>query len=180
MASFFDLDWQGLFSLTTPLLELVIRGTAIYLGVMAMFRLLMKREAASLGLSDLLVVVLVASAVESGISGGYHSVTDGLILVATILAWDYVLDRLAYRVPFIGKLLHPPPVKLMQDGRFLYRNMRKEAVTEEEMRGQLRKHGIDDPALVKAAFMEGDGKISVLRKDGKRPEKIPSEGPPHE
>jgi uncharacterized membrane protein YcaP (DUF421 family) len=66
--SVFELDWTSLFGLSISLLEMLIRGSVIYLGLVVMFRLLMKRESSSLGITDLLVVVLVASAVESGIS----------------------------------------------------------------------------------------------------------------
>jgi uncharacterized membrane protein YcaP (DUF421 family) len=180
MDGFANINWQELFGLTTPLLELLLRGTVIYLGVVVMFRMLLRREASSVGLTDLLVIVLVASAAESGISGGYTSVTDGLILIATVLVWDYILDWLSFNVPFVQKLLHPPSIKLMDNGRFLYRNMRRQYITEEELRSKMRLHGLEHTRQVKAAYMEGDGKISIVPQPGEMFLQVEEDKSPHE
>jgi uncharacterized membrane protein YcaP (DUF421 family) len=168
MGTFFDVDWKALFGLSIPLLEILLRGSLIYLALVVMFRLLLKREAGSMGLTDLLVIVLVASAAESGISGGYHSITDGVILIGTVLAWDYLLDRLSFRFPAVRRLLNPPEVKLVDRGRVLYRSLRREFVTEEELLSEVRKKGLESFDQVKAAYMESDGRISVIPARGSR------------
>lgn len=92
----------------------------------------------------------------------YQSVPAGLFLVGTIIFWSYTLDWLGYRFPRMQRLVHPPPLPLIQNGRLLYRNLRKELITEGELMTQLREQGIIDIQAVKLAFMEGNGMISVI------------------
>lgn len=79
------IDWAKLFEFSTPALEIVVRGTVMYLALFAMLRFILRRETGSLGITDLLVVVLVADAAQNGMAGSYRSISDGLLLVATII-----------------------------------------------------------------------------------------------
>jgi len=88
------IDWHGMLSPSGSLIELVIRTSLMYLLILAGFRLF-QREAGSLSVSDLLVVVLIADAAQNGMSGEYKSLTEGAVAVATIFTWNYVLDWLA-------------------------------------------------------------------------------------
>ena len=74
-------------------------------------------------------------------SAGYTSVTDGLILVATIIFWSYALDWLAYHFPRFVSLQHPSPKPLVQDGEMVARNMRRELITVDELMSHLREQG---------------------------------------
>jgi uncharacterized membrane protein YcaP (DUF421 family) len=161
---FADVDWKSLFALDTPVLEIVVRGSIMYLALFALLRLLI-REAGAIGITDLLVVVLLADAAQNAMAGEYRSVTDGLILVMTIVLWALALDWLGYRVPRVRRLVHPPPLPLVRDGRILRRNLAKELMTEDELKSQLRQRGVSDLSQVVAAYMEGDGHISVIRRD---------------
>jgi len=95
-------------------------------------------------------------------AGGYTSLTEGAVLVSTIIGWNFLLDWLSYRVRWLRKFAEPPPLLLVSRGRFLHRNMRKEYVTEEDLYAKLREHGIDDVSQVKQAYMESDGSVTVL------------------
>jgi uncharacterized membrane protein YcaP (DUF421 family) len=95
----------------------------------------------------------------------YHSITEGAVLIATIVFWNYALDWLGHRFPRVERLLHPPPLLLIKDGRLLRRNMRQELVTEEELMSHLRQQGIADLAQVQEAYMEGDGQISIIPRE---------------
>jgi uncharacterized membrane protein YcaP (DUF421 family) len=145
--------------------EIVIRGTLLYFALFLFMRLL-KRQSGAIGISDLLVVVLIADAAQNAMAADYSSVTEGVALVATIVFWDYVIDWLGHRFPRIGRFVHPPPLPLVRDGRLLRRNMRSEMISEDELMTQLREQGADELAKVKAAYMEGDGHISVIKHDG--------------
>ncbi len=159
-------DWRHAFVPDTPLLEIVLRGSVMYLALFGLLRLVLKRESGAVGLTDLLVVVLIADAAQNGMADDYASIPDGILLVATILFWAHALNWLGYRVPAVGRLVHPQPLPLVEDGRMLRRNMRRELVTEEELRSQLRLQGCDDLAAVARAYMEGDGRISVIASNG--------------
>lgn len=159
------IDWRGLFVPEVALLEIVVRGTVVYLGLVLLLRLVLKREAGALNLPDLLVVVLLADAVQNGMAGDYRTITGALVLALTIIGWNVALDWVAYRVPAVRRLLRPRPLPLVRDGRILRRNLRQEFVTEDELLAHLRLHGVDHVSQVKEAFMEGDGRISVVTRD---------------
>jgi uncharacterized membrane protein YcaP (DUF421 family) len=161
----FPVDWGKLFIPSAPLLETVIRGTLMYLALFIIFRLLAKRDAGMVGISDLLVVVLLADAAQNGMAGEYHSITEGIVLVLTIIAWDYLLNWLGFHVPAFQRMVYPKPLPLVKNGQMLWRNMRKELITEEELKSQLREQGVDDLAEVKEAYLEGDGRISVVKRE---------------
>ena len=63
-------------------------------------------------------------------------------------------------------LTRPRAVALVENGTMLRRNMQRESITREELMSQLREHGLDDPAHVRLALMEGDGRISVVPFEG--------------
>jgi uncharacterized membrane protein YcaP (DUF421 family) len=109
------------------------------------------------------VVVLIADAAQNAMANEYKSVPEGIVLVATIIFWNFALDWLGYRVPWIQRIIHPPPLLLIEDGRLMRRNMRRELITIDELMSQLRENGVASPAEVKRAHMEGDGTISVIR-----------------
>jgi uncharacterized membrane protein YcaP (DUF421 family) len=93
---------------------------------MMLLRLVGQRESGGLGLTDLLVVVLVADAASAGLTGDVDSIPDGLLLVATILFWSVALDAVAYRWPRVGAIIKARPRPLIQDGRLDDRVMRRE------------------------------------------------------
>jgi len=93
-------------------------------------------------------------------------------VVATVLFWSFVLDWLSYHVRVIHKLLHAPPVPLIQDGRVLQENLQRELMTESQLHCKLRREGVREPAEVAEAWMEGDGHVSVIKKQEPRPEQV--------
>ena len=165
MDIFTNIDWAGLFVPKRPLAELVIRGTVMYLVVFVLLRLDLRRQVGGLGTPDILVVVLIAEIAGNAITVGSESVIEGAVLVATVLMWSFLFEWLQYRFPRLERLLQDRKLKLIDDGRLLHGNMRREFVTHEELMSQLRTHGIDDPAKVKAAYMEANGKITVVKLD---------------
>ena len=161
----FDVDWSHLFVPTTSLAEIFLRGSVIYLLLFAVMRLLPRREVGGLGAADLLVIVLIADAVQEGMSGRYESITEGLLLAGTIFFWATLIDFVDFRFPRLH-LAEGSAIRVVRNGRLLRGNMRREKVTEDEVMAQLRQHGYDDVAQVQAAYIEGDGQFSVLGRRG--------------
>jgi len=77
-----------------------------------------------------------------------------------------MIDWLGYKNPWFQRLAHPPALLLVRDGQMLKRNMRRELVTEEELLSELRKQGVDELGKVKEAYMEQDGRISLIPVNG--------------
>lgn len=161
-----NVDWRKLFVPETPILEIVVRGSLVYLGLFALMRLVLKREAGALGPSDLLVVVLIAAAAQNALADDYRSVPDGLLLVAVILFWAQAVNWLGFRSPRMERVFKPPGLALVRDGRMLRKNMAKELITEGELWAQLRLQGVDDLSQVEAAYVEPNGRISVICANG--------------
>jgi uncharacterized membrane protein YcaP (DUF421 family) len=164
-----QIDWRSIFIPSTHIAEIFLRGSIVYLFLFLLLRIL-RREAGAIGISDLLVVVLIADAAQNAMASEYKSITEGAILVGTIAFWDYFLDWLGYRIPSVQRLLRPAPLLLIKDGHMQRRNMRQEMITEDELMGQLREQGVEGVEEVKKCYLEGDGHVSVIRKDSKNSE----------
>lgn len=164
------LDWPSFLTPSVPLLELVVRGTITFLALMLLLRLTGQRESGGLGLTDLLLVVLVADAASTGLTGDAETIGDGLILVCTIIVWSVCLDAVSYRWPWLARVLKSRPKPLIENGMLNRRAMRREFLTRGEVMSQLRLQGIDDLSGVRRAFIEPNGMISVIPVDDGTPE----------
>ena len=163
MLALIQIDWRSVFVPSLNILEVVLRGSLIYLFLFLVLRV-SRRSAGTIGISDLLVVVLIADAAQNALGSEYKSVTEGVVLVITIFGWDYLLDWLGYSFPALRPLLRPAALLLIKDGKILKANLRKEMITEDELIGELREQGVEDVSKVKYSYMESDGHISVVKK----------------
>lgn len=166
-----QIDWHDLLVPTVSLLELVLRGSMIYLGILALLRVF-RREAGELSTADLLVIVLVADAAQNAMASEYRSIPEGVVLIGTIFGWNYLLDWLGYRYPWVRSLLHPAPLLLVKDGRIQRRNLRSEMLTLADLKEQLREQGVAEVAEVKRCYLEADGRLSVIKQPN-QPESPP-------
>ena len=163
----FDIDWHSAFVPTISIAEIILRGTIMYLGIFTILRFVLKREAGTIGMSDLLMMVLLADAAQNAMASEYKSVPEGLILVSTIIFWNFALDWLGYRFAGFRRFVHPPAILLVKDGHMLRRQMQKEMITAEELLSQVREQGVETIEEVKSAHLETDGKISVIPRESK-------------
>ncbi len=160
-----QIDWKAIFSPEVPVLELVVRGSIAYLLVVVLMRLSLRRSAGELAMMDLAFVFLIAESLTNAMAVEDQSMVDGLVLVLTIMVWNYLLNSLSYSVPLIERLISPPPLQVVREGRLLTRNMRREFLTKQELMGHLREEGVEDLAEVKAAYVEADGTVSVITRN---------------
>jgi hypothetical protein len=91
-----------LFAMNVPAIELVLRGTAIYLLLFVLFRFVLRRESVSFGMADLLVLVLISETAQNTMTGEFTTIPEGAVLIATILGWHVLFNWLWFR-------LHRPP-----------------------------------------------------------------------
>ena len=158
-------DWTSVFVPTLNLGEIVVRGPIMYLGLFAILRFMARRQAGSFGPADLLVIVLIADAAQNGLGKDYSSVTEGLVLVLTIVAWEYLIDWLSFRFPSLQPIFSPRALTLIENGAVNRQNMRKEMLTEDGLQSQLREKEVLHYDEVKLAMLEGDGRLSVIKRD---------------
>lgn len=156
------MDWKSIFLPETPLLEIFLRGSVMYITLFTLLRLVLKRQTGSLRMTDLLLITLLADASQNAMAGDYKSVPDGILLVGTIMFWSYAFDWLAFRSSRFRRLIEPPPLPLIKNGKLQRRNMQSELITLEELMSQLREQGLEHVEQVKEAYLETDGRISVV------------------
>jgi uncharacterized membrane protein YcaP (DUF421 family) len=158
-----SIDWNSVFVPTIGIAEIVLRGSIMYLGLFAVLRFMGRRQAGNFGPADLLVIVLIADAAQNGLGKEYGSITEGLVLVLTIVGWEYLIDWLQYRYPTLRPILTAPSLTLIENGRLNQANLRHELLSEDELRAQLREKEVVDYDEVKLAKLEGDGRLSVIK-----------------
>jgi uncharacterized membrane protein YcaP (DUF421 family) len=165
MQALLSIDWNDLFGLSMSPAELVVRGSAMYWFLFLIFRFVVRRDIGAVGIADLLVLVIVADASQNAMAGEYRSISDGMILVATLIGWNVALDWLSYRFPGFRRFAEAGPILLIENGRMLKRNMRRELITDEELWAKLREADVDALEQVKEAYIESDGQISIIKKE---------------
>ena len=157
-------DW---FALTLSPWELVVRGSVIYLGLVLTVRFLLRRDVGSMSVADILFIVLIADAAQNAMSAEYKSIGDGVVLIATLVAWNVLLDWITYRSTLARRFLEPPALPLIAEGKWVRANLKREWITTEEVQSKLREQGIEYLEEVKTAYLEPSGELGVIRRDGK-------------
>jgi uncharacterized membrane protein YcaP (DUF421 family) len=165
------MDWSALVELNVAPWELIVRGSLMYWFLFLVFRFLLRRDIGTIGVADVLLVVLIADASQNAMTGGYTSVAEGLILVSTLIGWNLILDWLAFHSTRVERFVEPPPLQLIKRGRINRKHLRAELVTQSELWAHLRQAGIESLDEVRSAWLESDGKFSVIKVR-------PSEGSP--
>lgn len=167
MDKLFYIDWQKIFVPSISIAELIVRGSLVYLALFLVLRIMPSRQLGTLGIADLLVVVLFAEAAQNAMASNYTSITEGAILVGTVIFWSYFLNWLGYKIKRFQHFLNPPPLLLVKNGQMIESHMEQELLTEDELMSKLRSSGVEYISEVKKAYMEADGSISVISFESK-------------
>ena len=96
-------NWDPVWTLETPVLELMARGAVIYLGIMALLRIMPRRTGGELTTTDLIVILLLAESATHAFAI-YTSAADALLLMATLLALERAQLQVVEGVNLISKL----------------------------------------------------------------------------
>lgn len=164
------LDLGKVFGFTMSPAELVLRGTLMFWFLFLVFRLILRRDVGSMGISDFLFVVLLGDASQNAMIGDATSASDGIVLISTLVFWNVALNGLSYRFPLVERLLSGQRLCLVRDGRRIRRNMRREFISDAELMAKVHGEGLEDLAKVHRMYLEPDGEISLIRVDEEAPE----------
>lgn len=159
-------DFGAALTPDVSLLETVVRGVVTYFSIFVLLRVILRGRTSAVTVSDLLVLVLIADAAQNSMAAGYNSITNGLVLVATLVLCSFLVDWLAVRSDRIRRFVHPEHKTLVMNGRIMRKILAEELMTEEELMTQLRLNGVEEVADVRAAYLEGNGEISVIKAEG--------------
>lgn len=162
------------FLFQNPLVDIVARTTAIYLTLLVGLRLTGKRQVGQLTPFDLLLLLLLANAVQNAMVGPDNSVYGGLIAAGTLFGANAVVARVTRGSKAMTRLVEGTPTFLIRHGQILEANLAREGVTDADLLRALREHGVAEVAHVRSAVLEVDGTVSVLKED-----EVPTTPRPH-
>ena len=154
-----------MWDLHVPAWELAVRSTGIYIAVLLGLRLFGKREVGQFTLTDLVLILLLANAVQPAMTGPDTSLTGGLVIIATLIVVNRAIALARARLPFVQWLVESPPTTLARDGAWVPGALEGEELSAEDVSMALHEHGLTDVSEVKLAVLEGDGMISVVPLD---------------
>jgi uncharacterized membrane protein YcaP (DUF421 family) len=148
---------ESMFHLPLPLMEKILRPVLVYLFLVGFLRLFGKRELAQLNPFDLVVLLSLSNTVQNAMIGDDNSVSGGVIGAFSLLAVNYVLTRILFRAPKLNKIFELSETVLIRHGVVDWVAMKKEALTELELRSVLHKQGFNTFEEVEKCVLEPNG-----------------------
>jgi uncharacterized membrane protein YcaP (DUF421 family) len=152
---------ESMFHLPLPVLEKIIRPVIVYIFLIGFLRLFGKRELAQLNPFDLVVLLSLSNTVQNAIIGDDNSVTGGVIGAFSLLAINWMLARLLFKLPKVNEALEGTKTVLISHGVVDHEALNKETLTEIELRSVLHKQGINDYSEVETAALEPNGTFYI-------------------
>ncbi|MDE1177714.1 MAG: DUF421 domain-containing protein [Edaphobacter sp.] len=156
---------ESMFHLHLPLLEKILRPVIVYLCLVFFIRLFGKRELAQLNPFDLVVLLCLSNTVQNAIIGDDNTVSGGIVGVFSLLATNYLVSRLLFRSPKLNSMLEGHQAVLILHGKVDWDAMKREALTELELKSVLHKQGLNDYSEVEKCVLEPSGNFYVEQAD---------------
>ncbi len=147
------------------LLDVAVRTSVIYLALLVGLRFTGKRQLGQMSVFDLVLLLIIANAVQNAMVGPDTSLAGGLVAAGVLLAWHTVIDRLRRGSRHVARFLGGAAVLLIYRGRVLHDRLARENITSDELLQALREHGVATIQDVRLAVLEPDGAVSVIRND---------------
>jgi uncharacterized membrane protein YcaP (DUF421 family) len=152
---------QSMFHLPLPILEKIVRPIIVYIFLIVFLRVFGKRELAQLNPFDLVVLLSLSNTVQNAIIGDDNSVTGGLVGAFSLLAINWLLMRLLYKMPKVDEALEGTKTELIRHGVVDEAAMKKETLTEIELLSVIHKQGLNDFSQVEVCVLEPNGTFYV-------------------
>ena len=153
-----------MFALHVPILEKLLRPMIVYLFLIGFLRLFGKRELAQLNPFDLVVLLSLSNTVQNAMIGDDNSVTGGIIGAFALLAINWILTRALFRNPKLDSVLEGSKTVLIRHGVLDEAAMKKESLTELELKSVIHKQGLNDYFEVEKCVLEPNGTFYVEAK----------------
>ena len=148
--------------LDVPAWNIALRTAAVYAVALVGLRLAGKREIGQMTVFDLVVLLLIANAVQNAMVGSDTSITGGLIVAATLLGINYVVSRTTTLIPVIRHVTEGEPILLVNNGHILTERLQRERIDLADLEQAAREHGVEDLTDVETAVLEVDGTVSII------------------
>ncbi|MGE5601466.1 MAG: DUF421 domain-containing protein [Nitrososphaerales archaeon] len=148
--------------LAGTMLPVVVHTAILYLFVVVFISLFVRRQTSEISALELVVVMLLGSAVETSLIAGNTSLQAGLVAALTLLVINRLMSLLQRRSRRLRRALRGGPVPLVYQGRFLAYGLQRAGLTQDDVRQGIRRRGYEQVEQVRLAMLEIDGSISVL------------------
>jgi uncharacterized membrane protein YcaP (DUF421 family) len=145
--------------------DLVLRTIVIFLFILLLTRVMGRRELGQLEPFDLIILVVIGDLVQQGVTQDDYSVMGAILVVTTLGLMTVLTSYLNFRLPRLRPVLDGEPIVLVEDGRPIERNMRRERITPEELRAAARLQQISSIDDVRSAVLETNGEISFITRN---------------
>lgn len=145
-------------------MDIVLRGIVLFVFASFVMRIVGRRELSSLGAVDLVLLIVLGDALQQGLTQDDYSVTGAMIAVSTIALMQVGLSYVGFRFRRLRPVLEGEPIVIVQDGRVIEKNLRRDRITVDEVLEEARQQQIGSLDEVAWAVLEANGKISFLPK----------------
>jgi uncharacterized membrane protein YcaP (DUF421 family) len=145
--------------------DLVLRTIVICPFILLLTRVMGRRELGQLEPFDLIILVVIGDLVQQGVTQDDYSVMGAILVVTTLGLMTVLTSYLNFRLPRLRPVLDGEPIVLVEDGRPIERNMRRERITPEELRAAARLQQISSIDDVRFAVLETNGEISFITRN---------------
>jgi uncharacterized membrane protein YcaP (DUF421 family) len=146
-------------------MDIVVRGIFAFLLVFLITRIVGRRELGTLEPFDLILLVVLGDLIQQGVTQSDYSVTGMTLALGTITLMTVLVSYLSFRFRRLRPLLDGEPIVMIQNGKVLDRNLKRERLTEEELAMEARLQQIDSLDKVEWAILEKGGQISFITKN---------------
>jgi len=145
-------------------MDIVLRGIFVFVFLYALMRMIGRRELSSLEPFDLILLIVLGDAVQQGLTQDYYSLTGAFLAIGTIAIMQVAVSYANFRFPKLRPVLDGEPIVVVQDGRPIEKNLKRERVTIEDLAAAARQQNIAKIEDVQWAVMETSGAISFIKK----------------
>jgi uncharacterized membrane protein YcaP (DUF421 family) len=145
-------------------MDLVLRAIFVFAFLLVLTRVIGKRELSSMQPFDLILLIILGDAVQQGLTQDDYSLTGAVLVVGTIAVLQVFISWLSYRFPRMRPVIEGEPVIVLQDGKPIERNLKRERLTTDDISEEARKQSIAHLDEIKFAILETDGQLSFIKK----------------
>ena len=157
-----------MFALAEPWWTFLLRTLVVYLALLAALRLFGRRQLGQMTPFDLVVILLIANALQNAMVGADVSVTGGLLAALTLLTVNRIVTVAGNRIPLLRRATEGEPILLIAGGQVLAKPMRREHIDVDDLTQAAHEHGLKDLSEVDTAILEVDGTVSIIQTSGER------------
>lgn len=151
-----------MWNMAVPWWELVVRGAVVYVFLLALLRITGKRQVGQLAPFDLVLLLVLANAVQNSMNAGDNSLVGGLIIATTLIGLNFLVSLVTHRNKTLEAIVEGRPQILIHNGKLFEDVMAKAQLTHHELNAALRRSGCGSVAEVHSAVLENNGAISVV------------------